>query len=357
MRAVYATALGGDDPLANVEVGDLPVPSCGPGWVTVRVVAASLNHHDLWTLRGVSSKPVDVPHVLGCDAAGVIDDDHGQALPGGLSRGDRVVLYSVVGCGDCAACQLGDIARCADPGVLSEGALGGALADYVVVPAANLVALPSEVSWEVAACLPTAYLTAYRMLFVRAGLRPGMSVLIHGAGGGVATAALLLARATGIRALVTARDAARRERAVTLGAALAVAADREGQARVRAATGGVGVDAVIETVGEPTWEMSLRCLRPGGTVVVSGATGGGNPPARLQRVFWHQLTIAGSTMGTIDELRALVAMCANGSLSPLIDSVVGLDAVPGALSRLATGTQFGKIVCRVSRDAASPTRP
>lgn len=343
MLAVYAASTGGDDPIANLGIGEQPRPVPRPGWALVRVGAASLNHHDLWTLRGVSSQPIVPPQLLGCDAAGTVDS-YGEDRPDGVPEvGARVVAHSVIGCGHCVACRCGEEVLCPRMALLSEGDHPGTLADYVAVPAANLIPLPDSVSLSDAACLPTAYLTAYRMLFVRAGLRPGMSVLVHGATGGVATAAILLAAAAGITVVATARDDAKRAFALELGAGLAIPADRGAAGVVTAATGG-GVDAVIETVGDPTWETSLRSVRPGGAVVVAGATGGANPPARLNVVFWRQLQIMGSSMGTRQELEQMVRFCSDTGFRPRVDAVMSLEEAIPAFRRLASGAQRGKIV-------------
>src|SRR5947209_10153127 len=206
MRAVYCARLDGADPLDNLEIGDQPEPQPAPGQALVRVAAASLNHHDLWTLRGVSSRPIQPPQILGCDAAGTVERLAEGAPAAAPQPGSRVAVHSVMTCGTCAGCLAGDPLLCRSVGLLSEAPYGGTLAELVAVPIANLVPLPDSVSMEAAACLPTAYLTAYRMLFVRAGLRPGMSMLVHGAGGGVATAAILLAATAGITAYATSRD-------------------------------------------------------------------------------------------------------------------------------------------------------
>jgi NADPH:quinone reductase-like Zn-dependent oxidoreductase len=346
MRAVYCATLGGDDPLANLAVGDQPEPEVPPGWALVHVGAAALNHHDLWTLKGVSSRKLEPPQILGCDAAGTVER-LGDGVPAAAPQpGSRVVVHSVISCGVCAACLAGEPVLCRTVGILSEPPYGGALAELVAVPAANLIPLPDGVGFELAACLPTAYLTAYRMLFVKGGLQPGMSMLVHGAGGGVATAALLLARAAGITAYATSRDAAKREFALSLGAADAFPADADSTKALLRRTGG-GVDAVLETVGEPTWEMSLRAVRPGGTVVVAGATAGPNPPAQLHRIFWRHITVAGTSMGTRQELERLVGMVAAGSLKPLIGAEHPLADCRAAFAALAAGESAGKIVVTV----------
>ncbi len=342
--AVRAARFGGDDPLANLELTDVPEPVPAPGEVLVAVEAASLNHHDLWTLRGVGSRRLTEAQVLGCDAAGTVVAYGGDGTPAGAPPiGARVVVHSVMTCGHCAACRGGDELHCPQVGLLSEPPYPGTLAERLVVPVANVLPLPSNVDVVIGACLPTAYLTAYRMLFVRGGLRPGQRVLVHGVTGGVASAAIILGAGAGLTVLATSRDEAKRASAAELGASAAFAVDREAVKAVIASTGG-GVDVVLDTVGEATWDFSLRALRPGGTVVVSGATTGPNPPAQLNRIFWRQLTVAGSSMGTRDELTRLVELCATGRLAPLVDSVRPLAEAAGAFAELAAGERLGKLV-------------
>jgi len=311
MLAVTAVGFDAQEPLRGLAVGEHPDPAGRDGWEVVRVCAASLNHHDVWSLRGVGLDRDRLPIVLGCDAAGV------------TAGGREVVVHAVVGD---ATGQGGSI--------LSE-VHDGTHAELVAVPAANLVDKPASLSFEEAACLPTAWLTAYRMLFVQGGLRPGQRVLVQGAGGGVATAAILLARAAGLRVYVTSRDQAKRDRAVALGAHAVLETGARLPERV---------DGVVETVGEATWGHSLRALEAGGVLVVSGATSGPNPPAELQRVFYRQLRVVGSTMGTRAELVDLVRMLDATGVRPLIDTVLPLDRAPDAYARMAAGDLFGKLV-------------
>jgi NADPH:quinone reductase-like Zn-dependent oxidoreductase len=319
-RAVRADP---DDPLAALEVADDGVAEPGPpagtsGWVRVRLRASALNQHDLWSLRGVGLAAGALPMVLGCDGAGV--DDEGR----------EVVVHAVVTDPAWAGEETEDPRR----SLLSERH-PGTLAEQVWVPARNLVPKPPELSFEEAACLPTAWLTAYRMLFTRSGAAPGSTVLVQGAGGGVSTALVVLGRAAGYRMWVTGRDPARRERAVALGAAAAF----EPGARLPER-----VDAVMESVGRATWAHSLRALRPGGTVVVCGATSGDAPPAELSRVFFSQLRVVGSTMGGRTELERLVRLCATTGVRPVVDSVLPLAQAAQGLRRLAAGEVFGKVV-------------
>ena len=319
MFAVTATSLDPANPLGGLTLGDAPDTVVPDGWVRVHVRAASLNHHDLWSLRGVGLPAERLPMILGCDAAGVLDD------------GTAVVVHGVIG--DPAA---GGGDETLDPRrtLLSE-LHPGTFAETVAVPARNVVAKPEELSWSEAACLPTAWLTAYRMLATKSALRVGDTVLIQGAGGGVATAAIQLADAMGFRVWVTSRDEAKRERAVELGADEAFETGARLPSRV---------DAVIETVGEATWSHSLKSLRPGGTVVVSGATSGSNPPADLSRVFFLQLNVVGSTMGTRDELDALVSLLVDTGVRPTVDATYALTDARAAFERLEAGDVVGKLV-------------
>jgi NADPH:quinone reductase-like Zn-dependent oxidoreductase len=317
--AAFASAINPDDPLAGLQVAETADPQVPVGWELVQVRAAALNHHDLWSLKGVGLAPELLPMVLGCDAAGVTAD------------GTEVVVHAVIG--DPAA---GGGDETFDPkrSLLSEKH-PGTLAELVAVPKRNLVAKPAELSFEEAACLPTAYLTAYRMLATRSGLNGPGSVLIQGAGGGVATALLLLGKALGHTVFVTSRDEAKRAKAAALGADGVF----EPGARLP-----VRVDAVMETVGQATWSHSLKSLRPGGTVVCCGATSGPNPPADLNRVFFLQLSVVGSTMGTREELSAMLTLLAESGVRPLIDDVRPLSDARASFAQLAGGDVFGKLV-------------
>ena len=318
MLAAYVEETNADDPLAALQIDERPDPEPGDGWVTVDVRAASLNHHDLFSLRGVGLPDERLPMILGCDAAGLDPD------------GNEVIVHSVIASDGWRGDETLDPKR----SLLSEKHQGS-LAQKVAVPSGNLVPKPAELSFEEAACLPTAWLTAYRMLFVKSGAKPGDTILIQGAGGGVASAAIVLARQAGLRVWVTSRDAARGERAVELGAHEAF----ESGARLPER-----VDAVLETVGEATWKHSLRALRPGGTLVVSGATSGGDPSAELSRVFFLQLNVVGSTMGTRDELGRLARLCVTTGIRPEIDRVLPLSDAREGFAAMSSGDVFGKIV-------------
>ncbi|MEU7002146.1 zinc-binding dehydrogenase [Nonomuraea sp. NPDC046570] len=318
MFAVTVTQTDPDNPLAGLTLGEHPEPKVPDGWTTVTVKATALNHHDLWTLKGVGIRQDRLPIVLGCDASGLDED------------GNEVIVHSVIGSG---ADETLDPKRT----LLSEFH-DGTFAERVVVPRRNLVPKPAALSFEQAACLPTAWLTAYRMLFDKAGLQPGATVLVQGAGGGVATALIALGRAGGYRMWATSRDAAKRERALELGA------DQVFETGARLPE---RVDAVMETVGQATWDHSLKSLRPGGRIVVSGATSGAVPPADLNRVFFLQLSVVGSTMGTRDQLRRLAVFMEQTGVRPVIDRTMPLTEARDGFAAMNDGDLFGKVVFQV----------
>ncbi|MEU4559679.1 zinc-binding dehydrogenase [Actinoplanes sp. NPDC023936] len=311
MRAAYASALHPDQPLRGLTVGDLPAAPAPDGWVTVEVRASSLNHHDLWSLRGVGLPPDRLPMILGCDAAGVDPD------------GNEVIVFPVV-------------EDRADPrgySLFSERH-PGTIAERLAAPRENLIPKPAGVSFADAACLPTAWLTAYHMLVTRGRLAEAESVLVQGAGGGVATAAVALGVALGKRVYATSREQWKRERIAELGA-IAV----EPGARLPERVG-----VVIESVGAPTFDHSMKCAAPGARIVVCGATAGHRAEIDLRRVFAMQLEILGSSMGTPDELAALLRLIEEGTVRPVIDATFGFGEVERAFERLASGAVFGKVV-------------
>ncbi|MEV4385792.1 zinc-binding dehydrogenase [Micromonospora sp. NPDC049580] len=312
MRAAFASRFDDADPLAALTVGERPEPTHPEDdWVTVQVRATSLNHHDLWSLRGVGLTEAQLPMILGCDAVGVDAD------------GNEMVVYPVV-------------VTPGDPrgvSILSEH-FAGTLAERVAVPRSNLIPLPDGMAATDAACLPTAWLTAWRMLTTKGRVADADSVLVQGAGGGVATAAVALAVAMGKRVYATSRDAAKRERITALGATAL-----ESGARLPER-----VDVVIETVGAATFDHSLKSAAPMARIVVSGATAGHQPSVNLRRVFAMQLEILGTSMGTPEELYELLAFCAENEVRPVIDTVVPFSRVEDAFARLHSGDTFGKIV-------------
>jgi NADPH:quinone reductase-like Zn-dependent oxidoreductase len=319
MLAAFVSTPSPEDPLSVLEIGDRPEPETPEGWTTVQVKAVSLNHHDLFSLRGVGLPQERMPMILGTDAAGLDED------------GNEVVVHGVVvGTPGWTGDETLDPKR-----TLFSELHQGTMAEQVVVPRRNVLPKPAELSFAEAACLPTAWLTAYRMLFVRSGLRPGQTVLVQGASGGVATALVVLGKAAGLRVWVTGRSEEKRTSALALGADQAF----ESGARLPER-----VDGVMETVGEATWSHSVKSLKPGGVIVTSGATTGFNPGAELNRVFFTQLSVVGSTMGTRDELADLIAMCRTTGIRPQIDVELPLTEAREGFARMLEGRTNGKIV-------------
>ena len=328
MLAAVAISQDPTDPLSGLELQDVPIPDAAPGWSRVQVVASSLNMHDLWTLRGVGHPAEQLPRILGCDAAGY--DEAGR----------RVVVYPVI-----ASPDRGHGDETLDPqrALLSEQH-DGAFAEHLTVPTRNLLPVPDELSLDEAACLPVAWGTAYRMLFTQARIRAGDRVLVQGAGGGVASAAIKLALGAGAVVYATSRSEDKLALAEEWGARGVLTGGRLPER----------VDVVIETVGEATWSHSLKCLRPGGTVVVAGATSGMNPPADLGRVFYLQQRILGSTGCTLVEMQGLLRMMAATGVRPVIDRTMPLSEIHKAFQLMIDGDLAGKVVIHPPTPEGAP---
>ncbi|MGA9715480.1 MAG: zinc-binding dehydrogenase [Aeromicrobium sp.] len=322
MFAVYVERTDSADPLGALVIGERPAPAAPEGWTTVRVAAASINHHDVWSLRGVGLKDEFLPMILGCDAAGFDED------------GNEVIVHGVISTPD----WTGDETLDPDRTLLSERHQG-TFAEYVTVPRRNVVPKPAGLSFGEAACLPTAWLTAYRMLFTQADLSPGDTVLVQGAGGGMSTSLIMLARAAGFRVLVTSRDAGSRGRALEIGAHETFESGERLPDRV---------DAVMETIGRATWSHSVKSVRSGGTIVISGATSGDATAAELQHIFFRQIKVHGSTMGTRDELDALARFMAETGTRPLVERVLSMDQAADGIRAVKDGDVFGKVVLTLS---------
>ncbi len=318
MFAVYASSPNANAPLDSLTLGDRPEARIPDGFVAVTVGAASLNMHDIWTLRGVGIKPDQFPMILGCDGAGTLAD------------GTEVVLHSVIGDPSWTGDETLDPKR-----TLLTERYQGSFAETVVVPARNAIPKPAALSMTQAACMGTAWLTAYRMLFTKSGLRPGQTMLVQGASGGVSTALIQLGGAAGMRVWVTGRSADKRAVAEKLGAHATFPSGERLPGKV---------DAVFETVGEATWSHSMRALKPGGIIVISGSSSGPNPPADLQRLFFLQLRVVGSTMGTRDELTDLLAFVAMAGISPEIGLELPLARAEEGFRAMLDGRTAGKIV-------------
>ena len=318
MRAIRIHEDGGPEVL---RYEDAPDPEPRPGEVLVRLRAASLNHLDLWIRKGLPSVPK--PRILGADGAGIREDTGERVVINpGLEHGERIT-------------------------VIGEH-MDGTHAELIAVPESNVYPLPDELSFEDAAAFPLVFETAYRLLVTKAQLQEGEWVLLWGIGGGVASAGLAITKALGARALVTSSSDDKLERARELGGDATVNhATGDVAAAVKEATGGKGVDVVLEHVGEATWQTSLQSARAGGRIVVCGATTGPNPPAALHRIWWKQLTIYGSTMGTKADFEGAYELVKSGRAKPVVDSVFPLAEARAAHERMEAAEQFGKIVLTV----------
>jgi NADPH:quinone reductase-like Zn-dependent oxidoreductase len=318
MKAIRIHEDGGPEVL---RYEDAPDPEPGPGEVLVRLQAASLNHLDLWIRKGLPSVPK--PRILGADGAGVREDTGERVVINpGLEHGERIT-------------------------VIGEH-MDGTHAELIAVPETNVYPLPDEISFEEAAAFPLVFETAYRLLVTKARLQEGEWVLLWGIGSGVASAGLAIAKALGARALVTSSSDEKLERAWELGADARVNhATGDVTAAVKEATDGAGVEVVLEHVGEATWQTSLQSARAGGRIAVCGATTGPNPPAALHRIWWKQLTIYGSTMGTKADFEGAYELVKSGRAKPVVDSVYPLEEARAAHERMEAGEQFGKIVLSI----------
>ncbi|WP_110207665.1 zinc-binding dehydrogenase [Nocardioides daejeonensis] len=321
VRAASVTTPCPDDPAAALTVGPHPAPSPREGWTRLRVRAAALNMHDVWMLRGIAPLPGNGPCILGSDAAGVV--------------GDReVIVYPVAPPPSEGSRPRTTVSQ----GVLLSDIGHGLLAEEAVVPTGHVVDKPAHLTWPEAAALPTAWLTAYRMLHTQGRLRAGDTVLIQGAGGGVATAAIVLAKALGASVIATSRSAQKRDQAIALGADLALAT---GERLPDLA------DVVIETVGPATFDHSLASTAVGGRVVVCGASTGFQVELNLARLFAREISVQGSTMGTLQEFTALMGLVDQHQLRPAVDSTVPLDQAPQQVRRMLSGEAYGKLVVSI----------
>ena len=327
MKAIRIHEDGGPEVL---RYEDAPDPEPGPGEVLIRLQAASLNHLDVWVRKGLPSVPK--PRILGADGAGIV-----EALGSGveeLELGARVVINPGIEEPDATIHVIGEHTQ-------------GVHAELAAIPATNVYPLPERLSFEEGAAFPLVFETAYRMLVTRAALREGEWVLVWGIGGGVATAALQIAKALGGNVIATSSSDEKLEQALAMGADAIVNHETGDVAATVAETCGPGVDIIVETVGESTWTRSLQAVRPGGRVVVCGATSGPNPPASLHRVWWKQLTVLGSSMGTRQDFEGAYELVASGRAVPIVDRVYPLAEARAAHERLEAGEQLGKIVLRI----------
>ena len=348
MRALTISSHGGLDSLEYRT--DLPVPEPGPGQVRVRVLAAALNHLDIWMLGGLPGVTIQPPWPLGADATGIVD----KLGPGTTSQyarvGERVVINPGISCRHCEYCRRGEHSLCVKFGLVGEHH-PGTLAEYVIVPDTNVRSIPAGIEPEVAAAFTLATLTAWRMIVSRARVQRGETVLVWGIGGGVAIAAMQIAKLRGAQVWVTSGSEDKLARARELGADVALNHSTAEVAReVRAATAKRGVDVVVDNVGPATWEKSLAALAKGGRLVTCGATTGPRVETDVRKLFWNQWTILGSTMGSDAEFDAVVRELSEGRLLPPVDSVFDLENGRAAFEHLRNADQFGKVVVRVSNE-------
>jgi NADPH:quinone reductase-like Zn-dependent oxidoreductase len=344
MKALSLAAPGG---LKQLRVRELPTPRIdSPDQVLVRVKAGALNHLDLFVADGLPGVNYSFPHVIGSDGAGTVHEV-GSAV-GEFRLGDRVMVNPTMSCGECPACGAGEEPLCTRLGVLGEHC-SGTIAEYIVLPAGNLARIPGGMPWPEAAAFTLATLTAWRMLVTRARLEVGETVLIVGIGGGVALAALQIALLRGARTIVTSGSRTKLELARRIGADFTLQHHEDDvPAAVREITGGRGADVVVDNAGERSWQSSLRSLRRGGRLVVCGATTGPFVTLDLRRLFWHQWSLLGSTLGSRREYAEILDLAEKRRLWPIIDRVVPLDQSLAALERLQRGEQFGKLVIEVA---------
>jgi NADPH:quinone reductase-like Zn-dependent oxidoreductase len=342
MKASYFREHGGLD---KIRYGDLPDPVPGPGQVRIRIRAGALNHLDIFVRNGIPGIPVRLPHVMGSDGAGVVDSigpGVKQAKPG-----DEVVLNPGIHCGTCEFCLKGEHSLCVSFHLLGEH-IWGTFAEYVVAPEINAYPKPAGLTWEESAAFPLTFLTAWRMLVTKAKAIPGESLLIIGIGGGVSLAALQIAKVLGLTVGVTSGSTDKIRRAEEMGADFGIDHGSADIAReTRKITGKRGVDIVLDSVGKATWKQSIASLARGGRLLTCGATTGPNPEEDIARIFWNQLTVLGSTMGTHAEFAGMLRMFQGGKVRPVIDSVFPLPEAKEAERRLEEKRQFGKIVLRV----------
>ncbi|MEO8448298.1 MAG: zinc-binding dehydrogenase [Gemmatimonadota bacterium] len=343
MRALALTKHGGMD---DLRLHDLPTPVVTqPDQVRIAVKTAALNHLDLFIVGGLPGITLAFPHIVGTDAAGIVDQVGSEVAT--VKPGDRVVLNPGLSCGSCTMCLSDQEPYCRTFGVIGEHYPGTA-AEFIVVPERNVVKLTAGLSWPEAAALPLATLTAWRMLTTRAQLKAGETVLIWGIGGGVSLAALQIAKHLGARVVATSSSDRKLEAARALGADLLLNHGTQDIAREVRKLTKIGADVVVDSVGEKTWDTSLKSLRPGGRLVTCGATTGPHVQIDMRRLFWFQWSILGSTMGTRSEFAAMMAVANAGKLRPLVDSVTPLAEGARAYLRMEHGEQLGKLVLEVA---------
>ncbi|MDG5776233.1 zinc-binding dehydrogenase [Haloarculaceae archaeon H-GB2-1] len=339
MQAVTFTGHGGRE---VIEYAPVPDPELGPSDVLVDIKAGALNHLDVWTRRGLPGLDLAMPHVPGSDAAGVVEQVGADVTR--FEVGDRVAVSAGVSCGDCEFCRRGEPSMCVRYQVLGEH-LPGVHAEFAAVPEDNLVPVPDGVDWVTAAAVPLVFQTAWRMLITRADLTAGESVLVLGASGGVGHAAVQIAAHAGATVYATASSERKREFALEIGADVTIDYENEDfAARIRELTDKRGVDVVVDHVGAATWQQSIESLAKGGRLVTCGATTGPNPETDINRIFWNQLSVIGSTMATPGEVDDVLELVWDGTFEPRIRAVLPMSETDRAHGLLEDREGFGKVV-------------
>lgn len=326
MRACIIHKYGG---IEELKVEDAPEPKPGKGEVLVKVRCASLNHLDIWVRKGARGSELKMPHVIGSDASGIIED-----------TGEEVILYPGLSCGVCESCKRGENTECNSFGIIGMSR-PGTFAEYIAVPRGCIFPKPKHMSFEEASAFPLTFLTAWRMLMVKAKFQPGETVLIHGIGGGVALACLILAKVFGAKVIVTSSSDEKLSRAKSLGA------DHGINYKTGDVTTSKGVDVIIDTVGSATWPIDFECVRKGGRIVLCGVTTGANAEINLRTLYWKQVSVFGSTMGSRADFGAMLDFVNKNKIKPAIDSVWPLTEIQSATNKMEEGKQFGKIVIQI----------
>jgi NADPH:quinone reductase-like Zn-dependent oxidoreductase len=342
MKAVVFDKEGGPE---NLYMGDFPAPTPGPGEITIRVAACSINHLDFWVLKRIPAYKTTMPHAMGADVAGLVEDV-GEGVTD-YRKGDAVVVDPVVSCGNCEWCGKGLDNRCESRHILGAGPLWGGYAEVVKVPARNAVNIPKTISMEEAAAIPVTFLTSWHMLVNQAGVNPEKTVLVLGAGSGIGVASISIARMAGARVIATASSEDKRQKAKALGAESVLDhTEPHLAARIRELTGGRGVDIVVEHIGPVTFKESIMSLAPGGTLVTCGATTGPEAAVELRYLFSKELTVKGAYLGTLAEFNDLMDAFGRKLLRPVIDSVFPVGEAARALAHLESRKSFGKIILK-----------
>lgn len=327
-----------------VQVAQVEVPEPGAGEVALKVLYAGLNHLDIWVRMGRTK--MRMPHILGCDAVGIV-----TAVGENVESprvGEQVIVNPALGCGCCEFCRAGEQSLCVSFGIIGLSR-DGTFAEQAIVPASNCYPKPPHLSDEEAGALALTYVTAWRMLMTRAQVKPGESVLIHGIGGGAALSALQLAKRIGAEVFVTSSSNEKLSRARELGADHAINYEKGSVVEwIRSHKGDRGVDVAIDAVGAATWPLDIACVRKGGRVVLCGVTSGAKAETDLRTLYWNQLTVLGSTMGSTRDFEQMLAAVTVNRLRPIIDEVFPLDRVRDAMAKMEEARQFGKIVLKVA---------